>query len=55
MNELTLENAAHIVFHCMEKQNSNLLTAYESTCEVLDMDFTFEEIKNYLFNNSATH
>ena len=51
-NELTIEECAQVVFDLMYgKKHRNLLQAYSTVFHKYNIDYSYEEIKDYLFHH----
>lgn len=56
MINLKLEEVSEMVFRYMKDNQVDLLTAYKQVEDVIKNtnNFTYEQVKNYLFNNDMT-
>ena len=56
MKNLDLDEVAEMVFRYMQENHVDLLTAYNQVDSVMKNInyFTYEQVKNYLFNNKFT-
>lgn len=56
MRNLKLKEVSEMVFLYMQDNHVDLLTAYEEVNNVIKNIniFTFEQVKNYLFNNNLS-
>lgn len=53
--ELTLEETAQLVYDLIHgKKRMNILQAYSTVCTKYKTDYSYDEVKDYLFHHELT-